>query len=213
MKITGIARKKGTRWQIDVDDEYWAILDAEIIVSFHLKVGSELTEALQEEILTAAERRRARERALYLLDYRDHSRGELVEKLCRTVDREIALETVDKLEEMGLLNDAAYAQKLARHFMLTKKYGARRAVLELRRKGIDSETAAWAVDQVEPEEDQLTELVLRKYARYLEDDEDGKGREKVIRALMRLGHGYYDAAGAVDEATTRLEEEDDYPGE
>ena len=59
---------------------------------------------------------------------------------------------------------------------------------------------------MEPEEDQLTELVLRKYARYLEDDEDGKGREKVIRALMRLGHGYYDAAGAVDEAAARLDE-------
>ena len=37
MKITSITKKNGTRWQIEVDDEYWAILDAEIIVNQHLK--------------------------------------------------------------------------------------------------------------------------------------------------------------------------------
>ena len=209
MRITAITRKKGTRWQVDVDDEYWAILDAEIIVSFHLKTGTELTEEQQQEILLAADRRRARERALYLLDYRDHSRWELVEKLCRTVDRDIALETADRLEEMGLLDDEAYARKLARYYILTKKYGARRAVLELRKKGIPSGLAVQAVGETEPEEDQLTELVLRKYARYLEADEDRKGRDKVIRALMRLGHGYYDAADAVRRAEAQLEAEND----
>ena len=39
--------------------------------------------------------------------------------------------------------------------------------------------------------------------------EDEKGREKVIRALMRLGHGYYDAAAAVDAAAAQLMEEKD----
>ena len=92
MKITSITKKNGTRWQIEVDDEYWAILDAEIIVNQHLKVGAELTEERMEEILRAADFRRARERALYLLDYRDHSRGEIVEKLSRNVDRVIAEE-------------------------------------------------------------------------------------------------------------------------
>ncbi len=209
MKITAITKKNGTRWQVDVDDEYWAILDAEIIVEHHLKTGVELTETRMEEILHAADLRRARERALYLLDYRDHSRAELVEKLSRNVDREIALEVVDRLGGLGLIDDAAYAKKLARKLILTKKYGPRRAVYELRRKGIDLGTAAEAVDAVEPEEGLLEDLVRRKYARYLEDGEDEKGREKVIRALMRLGHGYYDAAAAVDAAAAQLMEEKD----
>ena len=208
MKITAITKKNGTRWQIDVDDEYWAILDAEIIVDHHLQTGVELTEERMEEILRAADFRRARERALYLLDYRDHSRGEIVEKLCRNVDREIAEEVADKLCELGLIDDEAYARKLARHFVLDKKYGPRRAVFEMCRKGIDSGTAAEAVDAVEPEEDFLEELALRKYGRYLEDDADGKGRDKAIRGLMRLGHGYYDAAAAVDAAAARLMESD-----
>lgn len=211
MKITSITKKNGTRWQIEVDDEYWAILDAEIIVNQHLKVGVELTEERMEEILRAADFRRARERALYLLDYRDHSRGEIVEKLSRNVDRVIAEEVADKLCELGLIDDGTYAKKLARHFLLTKKYGARRAEFEMRRKGIDGRLAAEAVAEVEPDEDLLEELALKKYGRYLEDDPDGKGREKAIRGLMRLGHGYYEAEAAVDAAAARLEADTDEP--
>ena len=211
MKITSITKKNGTRWQIEVDDEYWAILDAEIIVNQHLKVGSELTEERMEEILRAADFRRARERALYLLDYRDHSRGEIVEKLSRNVDREIAEEVADKLCELGLIDDGTYAKKLARHFLLTKKYGARRAEFEMRRKDIDGRLAAEAVAEVEPDEDLLEELALKKYGRYLEDDPDGKGRDKAIRGLMRLGHGYYEAEAAVDAAAARLEADTDEP--
>lgn len=211
MKITSITKKNGTRWQIEVDDEYWAILDAEIIVNQHLKVGSELTEERMEEILRAADFRRARERALYLLDYRDHSRGEIVEKLSRNVDRGIAEEVADKLCELGLIDDETYAKKLARHFLLTKKYGARRAEFEMRRKGIDGRLAAEAVAEVEPDEDLLEELALKKYGRYLEDDPDGKGRDKAIRGLMRLGHGYYEAEAAVDAAAARLEADTDEP--
>ena len=211
MKITSITKKNGTRWQIEVDDEYWAILDAEIIVNQHLKVGVELTEERMEEILRAADFRRARERALYLLDYRDHSRGEIVEKLSRNVDRVIAEEVADKLCELGLIDDGTYAKKLARHFLLTKKYGARRAEFEMRRKGIDGQLAAEAVAEVEPDEDLLEELALKKYGRYLEDDPDGKGRDKAIRGLMRLGHGYYEAEAAVDAAAARLEADTDEP--
>ena len=211
MKITSITKKNGTRWQIEVDDEYWAILDAEIIVNQHLKVGVELTEERMEEILRAADFRRARERALYLLDDRDHSRGEIVEKLSRNVDRVIAEEVADKLCELGLIDDGTYAKKLARHFLLTKKYGARRAEFEMRRKGIDGRLAAEAVAEVEPDEDLLEELALKKYGRYLEDDPDGKGRDKAIRGLMRLGHGYYEAEAAVDAAAARLEADTDEP--
>ena len=211
MKITSITKKNGTRWQIEVDDEYWAILDAEIIVNQHLKVGVELTEERMEEILRAADFRRARERALYLLDYRDHSRGEIVEKLSRNVDRVIAEEVADKLCELGLIDDGTYAKKLARHFLLTKKYGARRAEFEMRRKGIDGRLAAEAVAEVEPDEDLLEELALKKYGRYLEDDSDGKGRDKAIRGLMRLGHGYYEAEAAVDAAAARLAADTDEP--
>ncbi len=208
MIVTGLEKMEGSsRWKVEVDGEYWNILDAEIIVRFRLKKGAAVTEELLRKALDAAEYRRARERALYLLDRKDYSSWELEQKLARNVSPETARKVVGRLQELSLLNDEEYARKLARHYVLQKHQGPRRAVLELRKRGIDAALAAEAVDEVEPEEGELLALCRRKYARKLETDE--KGREKVIAALMRLGHGYYDAAGAVDAVIEELRQDDE----
>ena len=208
MIVTGLEKMEGSsRWKVEVDGEYWNILDAEIIVRFRLKKGAAVTEELLRKALDAAEYRRARERALYLLDRKDYSSWELEQKLARNVSPETARKVVERLQELGLLNDEEYARKLARHYVLQKHQGPRRAVLELRKRGIDAALAAEAVDEVGPEEGELLALCRRKYARKLETDE--KGREKVIAALMRLGHGYYDAAGAVDAVIEELRQDDE----
>lgn len=207
MIVTKLEKVKDTRWKVEIDGEYWNILDAEILVQFRIKQGAQVEEETLSAALEAAEYRRARERALYLLDYREHSRRELELKLARNVSREVAARVAERMEELGLVNDEAYARRLARYFILDKKQGARRAVLELRKKGIDARIATEAVEAVEPDEDALLELVRRKYRRVLIGNADGKQRDKVIRALMRLGHGYYDAAEAVDTVLEELEQE------
>lgn len=204
MVITDIFKKQGTRYQIEVDGEYWTILDVEIVADFHLKKGMEVTEGLQAEVQWAAAYRRGKERALYLLGYRDHCRKELVDKLSKNLDRELAEEIADKMEELGFLDDRKYAEKLARHLILVKKRGERRALQEMVLKGIDRETAIEAISLVEPDKNMLQELIERKYLRYLGDE---KGRNKVIAALMRLGHDYGDVVQAVDEAEAALKEE------
>ena len=207
MIITKLEKMQGSRWKVEVDGEYWNILDAEIIVQFHLKQGVSVEEETLEKALSAAEYRRARERALYLLDRKDYGSWEIERKLSQNVSPETARKVVERLQELSLLNDEEYARKLARHYILQKHQGPRRAVLELRKRGIDAALAAEAVDEVEPEEGELLALCRRKYARKLETDE--KGREKVIAALMRLGHGYYDAAGAVDAVIEELRQDDE----
>ena len=204
MVITDILKKQGTRYQIEVDGTYWAILDVEIIADFHLKKGMEISKELQAKVQRAADYRRGKERALYLLGYRDHCRKDLVDKLSKNIDRDLAEEIADKMEELGFLNDGKYAEKLARHLILVKKRGERRALQEMMLKGIDRETAVEAISLVEPDENLLQELIRRKYLRYLGDE---KGRNKVIAALMRLGHDYSDVVRAVDEAEASLKEE------
>ena len=204
MVITDIFKKQGTRYQIEVDGAYWTIIDVEIIAAFHLKKGMEVTEEIQEKVQRAADYRRGKERALYLLGYRDHCRKDLVDKLSKNIDRDLAEEIADKMEELGFLDDRKYAEKLARHLMLVKKRGERRALQEMVLKGIDRETAVDAISLVEPDENLLQELIERKYLRYLGDE---KGRNKVIAALMRLGHDYSDVIRAVDEAEASLKEE------
>ena len=63
-----------------------------------------------------------------------------------------------------------------------------------------------AIDAVQPDEELLTALVRKKYARYLGDE---KGKNKVVQALVRLGHSYYDALEAVEIVEEELEAEDE----
>ena len=195
MKITALTKKNGSRWQVDVDGAYWYILDAELILQYHLRVGMEVEETLLAEVMDAAQRRKARERAFYLLELREHSKKELIDKLARSVSYEIAEETAGRMEERGLIREDAYARRLAEYLMLTKKRGPRRVRLEMRQKGLSEDLIDAAIEAVQPEEELLVALVRQKYARYLGDE---KGKNKVLQALMRLGHSYYDALDAVE---------------
>ena len=199
MKITGITRVKGTRYRVEVDGEYWNILDAEVLADFGFQPGLEVGEEALVRALEQAERRRARERAFYLLSSRDYSAGELLEKLSKNVSEEVALQTVVRMQELGLVNDVEYAGKLARSLLTVKRYGAFRAKQEMRRRHLSDEIidaaleeAAFESDPLEP----LRELIEKKYRRNLDTPE---GRKKTIAALMRLGHSYSNIRQVLDE--------------
>ncbi len=210
MKITGIEKQKGTRYTVYVDGEYWYILDIEIIAAAGLSVGEEVSPALLEELMRQAQFRKARERALYLLTYRDHSRKELFDKLCQSVDEDIALDTVEKMAELGYLNDEVYAAKLTKDCLQRRKLGERRTRFELQKKGISGELADRVLEelleQIDPRQE-LRELVERKYARYLDDP---KGVQKVTNALARLGHSYSDIRAVIEEYREELDSSEEY---
>ena len=199
MKITGITRVKGTRYRVEVDGEYWNILDAEVLADFGFQPGLEVGEEALARALEQAERRRARERAFYLLSSRDYSAGELLEKLSKNVSEEVALQTVVRMQELGFVNDGEYAGKLARSLLTVKRYGAIRAKQEMRRRHLSDEIidaaleeAAFESDPLEP----LRELIEKKYQRNLDTPE---GRKKTVAALMRLGHSYSNIRQVLDE--------------
>ncbi|MDD6237014.1 MAG: regulatory protein RecX [Clostridiales bacterium] len=197
MKITAIEKNKGSRYTIYVDDDYWYILDYELIVMNGLRVGLECDEAFLEDLRDQAERRKARERAFYLLEYRDHTRKELVDKLVKSVSPEIAEQTADRMEELGYLDDRKYAKKYAAVLLEQKKLSKRAALYKMQQKGIDRALAEeiFADMDIDPRE-QIRELIEQKYERYLVDR---KGLQKTVSALMRLGYNYYDVKDVVRE--------------
>lgn len=201
MIITAIEKKKGRRYQIDIDGAYWYILDVELIADHHLKVGKAVTTQELEQIRHQADCRKAKERALYLLEYRDHSRKQLIDKLMDSVgDREIAEETADKMEEYGFLDDRRYGEKLARDLLGRKCLGKRRACYEMVQKGIDRLLAEELLDECHvDEQEQLSKLLQRKYARCLGDE---KGRRRAVNALLRLGHPYEEIKRALEQYET-----------
>ena len=105
----------------------------------------------------------AREIVLRRLDRSAAPRAALADLLGRKeVDPRIAEEVLDRLEAVGVIDDAAYAARLART-RFAEKGAARRAIAEeLRRKGLEESDVAAALDQIDSEDENEAALALAR---------------------------------------------------
>lgn len=133
----------------------------------------------------------ARAVVLRLLTGAPKSRSEL-EKALRRKDcpDDVAAEVLDRFEQVGLVDDEAYA----RSFVRSKQAGrglARRAMShELRKKGVDDETVQAALDEVDPEDERARahELVAKKL-RSMHGLDRAVQTRRLAGMLARKGYG------------------------
>jgi regulatory protein len=107
----------------------------------------------------------ARKILLDQLTGRARSRKELADKLARKqVPDDVATTLLDRFEEVGLVDDAAFAQEWVQSRQVGRGLARRALSVELRRKGVDQQVIADAVEQVDPEDEVETAraLVRRK---------------------------------------------------
>lgn len=91
----------------------------------------------------------ARTICLDLLTTRARTRSELAEALARRdVDDEVSGQVLDRLVEVGLLDDAAFAEQWVTSRHEHRGLGRRALADELRRKGVDQETAGVALAEL-----------------------------------------------------------------
>lgn len=194
MIITSVEKYKGTTYAVAFGDEK-IFLHRDIVADFGLRSGADIDSERYAEIIKASERRRATERALYLLDYRDHSYVELFKKLRENYDEETCYYVTDKLAGLGMINDRRYAENLARKYIEVKKFGFYRASREMYQKGLDREL----VDEVlsaysEGTVERICEIIEKKYSGILDDRDKVR---KMKNALVRQGYSYDDINAAV----------------
>ena len=105
----------------------------------------------------------ARDVVLRRLDRSTAPRAALAELLERKeVDPRVAAEVLDRLEVAGVVDDAAYAARLART-RFAEKGAARRAIAdELRRKGLKERDVAAALDQIDSDDEDTAALALAR---------------------------------------------------
>ena len=105
----------------------------------------------------------AREIVLRRLDRSAAPRAALAELLERKeVDSRVASEVLDRLEAAGVIDDTAYAARLART-RFVEKGAARRAIAEeLRRKGLGESDVAEALEQISSEDEDSAALALAR---------------------------------------------------
>ncbi|MCQ2459437.1 MAG: RecX family transcriptional regulator [Ruminococcus sp.] len=201
MKVISVSRYKGTTFQAVLDDGRTLYLHSDIIADFSVRPEMEINTDELKKIVYASNFRRAFQRALFLLDYRDYSSAEMLEKLTATYKSEkLCSAVIKKLTDNGLINDRRFAERLAQKLVETKKYGYRRAKREIMQKGIDKFTADDALSPYsEMYSENIMHLLKTKHSRWLTDESDRKNIEKVKNALVRYGYDFTEINLAVKD--------------
>lgn len=133
----------------------------------------------------------AKEACLRLLAVRARSRAELAQRLgSKGYTTEVTESALERLAEVGLVDDAAFAEQWvsSRHTFSGK--GKQALAQELRRKGVAPEDSAAALSAVSDDDEhaRAAELVRRKLRTIPRDLEHDKALRRLVGMLARRGY-------------------------
>ncbi len=136
------------------------------------------------------------------------TRQQLADKLRdRGTAPDVAARVLDRMGEVGLVDDEAYAEMFVRSRQETKGLAAGALRHELRRKGVADEVVDAALEEIDPEreKEQARELVARRLRTMRGLDRDVQTR-RLAAHLARKGYGPGVAYQVVREALDGLPE-------
>jgi SOS response regulatory protein OraA/RecX len=203
-------RPRGLRVLLHLDDGEPLEVTLEALELCRLGVGDRLPQATRRGLLDADADVRVREAALHLLTSRARTRQELRRKLRGKGFATSRVDScLDRLEEKGLLDDAAVASAFVRDRLRHRPRGRSRLTSELRAKGVDVDVAEDAIARVFEDEEvsdarlarESAEAWLRRQGPAIVGSlaaQPGPARDKATRRL----YGYFARRGFGGEAVT-----------
>ena len=185
--ITGVKERRN-RTRVFVDGEFWAELDSGFVAERGFYEGTALSHEELAEARVAGERPLAMSRALHSLAFRARSAQELRERLARAgYTGQTVSEILDRLRELGYLDDEEFARNAARD-KARKRYGPRRIYGELRQAGVDEEVAQEVVEEEFAGRSELEEARAAVRRRYNTGERSVAQARRVHGFLMRRGY-------------------------
>ncbi len=159
-------------------------ITGEALLRFGLQTGMDLSEETVVELREVSRRYQLRSRGAQLASARMLSKKELTNRLQRrgATDAEAA-DTVDWLEELGAVNDEAYASAIVRHYG-HNGYGVMRVRQELQRRGIDRALWDEALEELPPPEETIAHVLRSRLKGRVPDRDEGR---KLAAMLQRRG--------------------------
>jgi regulatory protein len=202
--ISGIvpALRPPGRFAVLVDGRERAVLSLDAIERLGLAVGRPVA-GLEEAIALESARLHSYDRALNMLALRARSSRELARSLVRKGEEQANVDwALARLQEQGLVDDAAFARALTRSKVVGGKQSRRRVEQDLARKGVSRSVAGEAIDDVFEEEavDQraIVEEAARKKLRSLAGLDPAVQHRRLYAFLARRGYDLDDIRAAVD---------------
>ena len=207
MTVLAIKKAKNHLFSVTLSDGKTEFLDKDTVAEEGLHEGDEISNERLKELLSSSQKRRAVARSLWYLEQGDMSKRALVKKLTAAKFDKGAMEyAVIRMQEVGLINDQRYAERLAEK-LLSACVSRREALVKMQNKGLDRQTAQSALDLFECDETaQIKALIIKKYKNRLTDEESVR---KVFAALQRKGVGYSNIKAVLRQYSEELQNSED----
>ena len=194
------------RWLAMLEDGSILRVGQQEIADFALYAGRELTEEEAAALTAGLRSRQMRERALELLSRKPQSRRELTRKLNEWgAGPEEADAVCDRMEELGYLNEAAYAARIVEVYS-ARGFGEKKLRDELYRRGVPREEWDEALARVEDSTQSIDDFLQKKLTGWTGDR---KQLQKVTAALARRGFSWSDIRDALARYETGIDIEYD----
>lgn len=118
------------------------------------------------------------------------TRAELADVLAeREIPDEVADEVLDRFTDVGLINDAAFANAWVESRHRGRGLGKRALAQELRRRGVDDELARDALDELDPDlEEQTARELVRRRLRSMRSLDRQVAMRRLLGMLARKGY-------------------------
>ena len=190
MRQVGIEPVPKTKFRIYLDGQFAFVLSKSELSSCHLKDGEAVTEDQIETILSEIVLKRAKRKAMSLLQSMDRTESELRDRLLR---QDFPEETVDQavryVKSFGYVDDRRYAES----FILSRKgrKSRREIYAELSGKKIDGEIVDEMMERCYEESDSgeaLRHLLRKKH--YDPSRASVEEKQKLYAYLARKGFSY-----------------------
>ena len=202
MIVTNIERKRG-RVRVFIDGEQALELSPNLAAERGIRPGRTVTSEELAELADEDARRRAMDTAFRLLAYGPRSVHELRNRLKRkSFEPEIIARTVDRLKELGYVDDEAFARFWTESRRSSSPRSARLLASELRLKGIAPQVANEATSAIS--DDEAAYEAASGRLRSLRGLEYKTFRERLGRFLTSRGFDYGVAWATIDRCWEEL---------
>ena len=206
MKIVKIEQSKHKQGRVLVHLEGGDLLriTEDELLRFDLYTGLDISPETMVELQKHAARSDARLRAVNMISARPLSRQELQKRLKdQGAEESDAEAAADWLENIGALDDLAYAKTVVRHYS-ESGYGEAKLRDELRRRGVPRELWEEALSTAPDPAETLSRVIASRTRGKRLDD---KSRKKLSDLLLRRGFSWRDVRSALSALGEEIPED------
>ena len=195
MKITDMTRRgKSEVYKIFVDDDFYCLLTAEVIVKNKLKIGQDIDETEFSQIKKQSDALLSREMALKFVEKCLKTQKQVYDNLKQKgIDDDAINDAIEFLKKYGYIDDEYYAKQ---YVSSKKQYGKNYLKQKLFAKGIKKDIISRVLNDHEIDEDTLYNIV-EKYIKNKTIDE--KTKQKTYRYILSKGYTFDEAKNAVNK--------------